>query len=194
MTETYLVKIDGRPYTVALDDEGSGRWRAVVNGRARRVDARAVEGGAWSIVDVEGDGESDGESGGEDAQMTARLVRVDGAPPKLSVEVSHPDGEPRGCLVELGDGRAAAGPPREDDGARAGGAPAAVTLRAPIPGKLVKVLVKAGDPVKAGQTLLVLEAMKMENELRAPRAGVVSLLHVAEGTAVETGQDLVTLG
>jgi biotin carboxyl carrier protein len=47
--------------------------------------------------------------------------------------------------------------------------------------------------VKAGQTLLVLEAMKMENELRAPRGGTISALHAAEGAAVELSQDLVSI-
>jgi biotin carboxyl carrier protein len=70
---------------------------------------------------------------------------------------------------------------------------AAVTVRAPIPGRVVKVLVKGGDAVKAGQTLVVLEAMKMENELRAPRAGTVTEVRAAEGTAVEAGQELVQL-
>jgi biotin carboxyl carrier protein len=72
-------------------------------------------------------------------------------------------------------------------------AAAVATLRAPIPGRVVKVLVKAGDAVKAGQTLVVLEAMKMENELRAPRAGSVTEVRAAEGTAVEAGQELVQL-
>jgi biotin carboxyl carrier protein len=67
-------------------------------------------------------------------------------------------------------------------------------LRAPIPGKVVKVPIKVGDAVKAGQTLLVLEAMKMENEIRAPHAAAVLALHVTEGMAVENGQDLVSLG
>ena len=76
---------------------------------------------------------------------------------------------------------------------RGGGDAAAVIVRAPIPGRVVKVLVKAGDAVKAGQTLVVLEAMKMENELRAPRAGTVTEVRAAEGTAVEAGQELVQL-
>ena len=73
---------------------------------------------------------------------------------------------------------------------------APVVVRSPIPGRVVKLLVKAGDAVAAGQTLVVLEAMKMENELRAPRAGrVVDVdARCVEGAAVESGQDLVTVG
>jgi biotin carboxyl carrier protein len=60
-------------------------------------------------------------------------------------------------------------------------------VTAPMPGKLVRVLVLAGQEIAAGQGLVVVEAMKMENELRAPRAGRVKELLVKEGQAVETG-------
>lgn len=66
-------------------------------------------------------------------------------------------------------------------------------LIAPMPGKIVKLLVKAGDTVQEGQTLLVMEAMKMQNELKSSAAGTVSAVHVQEGAAVETGAELVTV-
>jgi biotin carboxyl carrier protein len=62
---------------------------------------------------------------------------------------------------------------------------------APMPGKVVKILVKAGDEVKARQGLVVIEAMKMENELRSPKDGRVSDLLVTEGASVEAGRLLV---
>ena len=67
------------------------------------------------------------------------------------------------------------------------------TLRAPMPGLVVRVAVAAGQRVDAGAGVVVVEAMKMENELRAPRAGVVETVHVAVGQAVEKGAPLVTL-
>jgi biotin carboxyl carrier protein len=70
-------------------------------------------------------------------------------------------------------------------------AAAPVMIRSPIPGRVVKILVKPGDKLAAGQTAVVLEAMKMENELSAPRAGTVTEVRCREGTAVEAGQDLV---
>jgi len=73
----------------------------------------------------------------------------------------------------------------------AAGGPARV--QAPMPGKLVRVLVRAGQDVGAGQGLVVMEAMKMENEIRAPRAGRVKEAPVQEGQAVETGALLVLL-
>lgn len=66
-------------------------------------------------------------------------------------------------------------------------------LRAPMPGMIVRVAVQVGDAVRAGQGLIVMEAMKMENELRAAAAGTVKRLGVEPGTAVEKGTVLVEL-
>jgi len=67
-------------------------------------------------------------------------------------------------------------------------------IAAPMPGKIVKVLVAEGEEVQRDQGLLVIEAMKMQNELRAPRAGRVERVYAAEGSGVETGARLVRLG
>ncbi len=66
-------------------------------------------------------------------------------------------------------------------------------VRAPMPGLIVRVNVKIGDRVQAGQGIIVMEAMKMENELRATAAGTVKSIAVAPGTAVEKGALLVAL-
>jgi len=72
--------------------------------------------------------------------------------------------------------------------------PAAVTgVTAPMPALVVRIEVEAGQEVKGGQGLIVLEAMKMENEIKSPRAGVVKQIHVSQGKAVEKGEVLVTL-
>lgn len=65
---------------------------------------------------------------------------------------------------------------------------------APMPGKIVRVLVAVGDEVQEGQALVVVEAMKMENELKSPKAGVVKELHAQEGQPVESGAKLVVVG
>jgi biotin carboxyl carrier protein len=64
---------------------------------------------------------------------------------------------------------------------------------APMPGKIARVLVKEGEEVNRGQGLLVIEAMKMQNELRAPRAGRVERVYMAEGRGVESGARLMRL-
>jgi len=61
---------------------------------------------------------------------------------------------------------------------------------APMPGKVIRLLVKAGDTVEAGQGLLVMEAMKMQNEIRSPKSGVVERLLAEEGQAVNAGEIL----
>ena len=68
------------------------------------------------------------------------------------------------------------------------------SVKAPMPGNILKVAVKAGDTVKEGQLLCVLEAMKMENEIYAPCAGVVSAVPVSKGSTVNTGDLLVAIG
>ena len=68
-----------------------------------------------------------------------------------------------------------------------------VSIAAPMPGRIVKVFVSPGDSVAARQGLIVIEAMKMENELRAPRAGIVTAVKVASGAPVEAGTVLVVI-
>lgn len=70
---------------------------------------------------------------------------------------------------------------------------AVTVISAPMPALVVRVLAAAGDAVVQGQGLVVLEAMKMENEIKAPRAGIVKQIHVPAGKAVEKGEILVTL-
>jgi len=63
-------------------------------------------------------------------------------------------------------------------------------VAAPMPGKVVRLLVQAGDKVEAGQGILVVEAMKMQNEIRSPKAGTIERLHVKEGQPVNAGEVL----
>ena len=67
------------------------------------------------------------------------------------------------------------------------------SINAPMPGNILSVNVAAGDTVKKGQVLMILEAMKMENEIMAPRDGKVTAVAVAKGAAVESGALLCTI-
>ena len=67
------------------------------------------------------------------------------------------------------------------------------SINAPMPGNILKVNVTAGQAVKEGELLLVLEAMKMENEIFAPKAGTVAQVLVSKGSTVDTGATLVVL-
>ena len=77
----------------------------------------------------------------------------------------------------------------------AGGASSAGknVVTAPMPGKIVKALVQIGDEVQKGQGLIVVEAMKMENELKSPKKGKVTQIHTIEGSVVEKGAKLITV-
>ena len=66
-------------------------------------------------------------------------------------------------------------------------------VKAQIPGRVVRLWVAEGDTVEAGQRLLAIEAMKMENEVRAPRAGTVESIRVAADSSVELGDELLTV-
>lgn len=81
--------------------------------------------------------------------------------------------------------KAAAGQTGDDSGA--------YTLRAPMPGLVVKVPVKIGDEIEKGAVLVILESMKMQNELKSPRAGVVTAVEIKEGDSVEQKQVMVSL-
>ncbi len=69
----------------------------------------------------------------------------------------------------------------------------AETVQAPMPGTILSVNVKAGDTVKSGDVLFILEAMKMENEIMAPHDATIAAVHVNKGESVESGAALVSL-
>jgi 3-methylcrotonyl-CoA carboxylase alpha subunit len=68
------------------------------------------------------------------------------------------------------------------------------SLSAPMPGTILDVLVKSGQRVRQGQTLLIMEAMKMEHRIKAPKAGEVTIVHFQKGDRVDMGQNLVEIG
>lgn len=94
------------------------------------------------------------------------------------VEIEAMDERTRHIAAMVGEGKRPAGP---------------TAIKAPMPGLVVKILVSQGSVVEAGTGVLVLEAMKMENELKAVGPGVVAKVLVQEGQAVERGQLLVEL-
>ena len=175
MIHRYAIKIGARERVVELRTGDGEALEILVDGQRRDVDARELEPGVWSLL-----------LGTEQI-----IAQIDGIVPRLTVEIGRP-GDPAVVGAEVADARSAAVAKLVKRPAVASGATA--TLKAPMPGRVVKILVKVGDTVAAGQAAVVVEAMKMENELRAPRAGVVRELRCADGEAVEAGQDLVVIG
>jgi len=82
----------------------------------------------------------------------------------------------------------------QDQAGSAGKTKKGARVKSQMPGKIVRILVQAGVEVKKGQSLLVMEAMKMENEIKSPQDGVILAVKVVEGQAIETGSELITFG
>lgn len=74
-----------------------------------------------------------------------------------------------------------------------GGEQGAVKIKSPMPGKILRIMVSLGDQVSEGQGLLVVEAMKMENELKSPKNGIVTEINVTAGASVESGASLLVI-
>jgi biotin carboxyl carrier protein len=166
----YLTQVRGdqEPTSVDVESLAEGRFAVTVNGRRREVDALAMSHGAVGLL-------IDGES---------FSVELEDRGDEVGVLVRN-----QVTLIDVADERRLR--------LRAGAAQFKVegkqTVCAPMPGKLVKVLVKVGEEVKEGQGLVVVEAMKMENELKSPKAGKVVELLVKEGSAVENDARLVVV-
>jgi biotin carboxyl carrier protein len=147
-----------------------------VDGRSRVVDARHIAPAAWSLLVRDGDG------------RTSRSVEATVLPQQAASGFDvHINGLHIPVQLKGGLGR------RTPEGAGAGSGSGPQRVTAPMPGKVVRVLVNAGDEVKTRQGLVVVEAMKMENELRAVRDGRVREVCVAEGQSVEAGASLVVV-
>ena len=95
--------------------------------------------------------------------------------------------------VEELDANAVAQAPKAAEPVKSAPAGAGTEVRSPMPGNILQVNVNPGDTVKEGQQLMILEAMKMENEILAPCAGRISSIGVAKGTSVESGALLCTI-
>lgn len=161
----YMVTLAGRTVEVDVDGE-----TVRVDGKAHAVELRAVPGTPVRNLLI------DGASWIVPVEPVARgkwLVQRRGD----RFEVDVVDERTHHIQSLVGEGKAAAGP---------------AALKAPMPGLVVRVLAEPGQTVVAGQGLVVLEAMKMENELKAGGPGVVEQVHATPGQVVEKGTVLVS--
>lgn len=166
----YVVEINGERIQVELDGA-----TAIVDGERLSVNLQAVTGTPVRLVRV---GEAMHRVTSRRQPQNGRgsyVLDVDG----FRYEVLTLDERTRTIRDLSATSEAASGP---------------APLKAPMPGLVVRVAVAVGDEVTAGQALVVVEAMKMENELRTAAAGIVTAIRIAEGVAVEKGAILVELG
>ena len=159
------IESEGHLHDVEVERR-EGLFRVVVDGVERLVDARKLEADFYTIV------------------LEGRSYEVSVEPERSGYRVRHGASKRD---VRLTD---AAREAREDRRASGSGPESVVSV---MPGKVVRVLVREGDEVRAGQGLVVVEAMKMENEIGSPRAGRVAAVHAEPGRAVETGALLVVV-
>ena len=157
------LKIGGRARTVKIH-AGDSLMEFGLDGRGVAVDATEVERNVFSIL-----------LGGE-----AFEVSVERSPEGAQV---HVDG--REYLAQLDD-------PRQwrRSGGGTSGSEGRQNIVAPMPGKVIRVLVQAGDDVEAGQGLFVMEAMKMQNEVKSPKQGKVERISAREGQVANAGEVL----
>ena len=165
----YEINVGGREFAVELkrSSQNTSLWNCKVNGKEVELDATRVADGVLSIV-----------LGGKAYEIT-RDITASG---------NHLYLNGRGFKYEVRDPRALRG--RRGAGDYAEG-PKKIT--APMPGKVVRVVAAAGTPVEAGQGVIVIEAMKMQNELKAPKAGKVQKILASEGAAVNAGDTLAII-
>jgi len=210
---TFEVEVGGRMRTVSVEGSanGPGRYSVAVDGRARDVDVRRIGDFTLSLL-VEMVAVPISEAAAEQGIATPKR----GQPPfsggspapgisggetgtvAISREVVVAPGTATGELLVTIGGRTVAATVNARRGghvARDGGdhAAGAQTVVAPMPGRVVRVLVEPGDEVAARQGVVVVEAMKMENELRSPKAGRVKDVQVTAGASVEAGRVLIVV-
>lgn len=159
----FEVTIAEKTYQVELRREQAA-WRCRLNGREMPVDVIAGEDGVLSLLVAGKSYEVKQESAGTETRVVVGQER-------FSVSVR----DPRSFRSRGHTGASAQGMKK---------------ITAPMPGKVVRLLAGVGSAVEMGQSVIVIEAMKMQNELKAPKTGVIKKINVPEGAAVEAGQSL----
>ena len=163
----YFVTIDEREQAIDVQVRPTGELVVSIDDQPVEHDVIVLADGALSI-----------RINGKVLDLT-----VEGTPPDVGVVAS---GHRAYVRVESERHRAAAAARRTGSSANE------KAILAPMPGRVAKVLVNVGDEIKQGQGVIVIEAMKMENELRAKGPGTVAEIHVKAGEAIEAGARLVT--
>ncbi|MFW6184833.1 MAG: biotin/lipoyl-containing protein [Chloroflexota bacterium] len=163
----YITTVNDKEYIIEIDQENE----ITVNGQKHQIDFQQLsDGGSLSLIIDHQSLEAivDERDDAWEVLLHGELYAV-----TVQDERSYRLAQARGKLSDDGD---------------------TVIIRSPMPGLILDVLVEKGDSVSKGQTVVILESMKMENELRAARDGQILRVHVEKGAGVEKNQDLVTIG
>jgi len=161
----YDVTIDGTTFRLDLNlDRATGRWRCLVDGRKVELDAVLPLPDVLSIL-------IEGNAWQVRRERLASSLQIWVGDQSYAAEVS----DPRSLRNRKARGDAGKGPRH---------------LVAPMPGKVVRFLVEENAAVEAGQGVVVVEAMKMQNEIKSPKKGTIQKILVSEGAAVNAGDVL----
>jgi biotin carboxyl carrier protein len=160
---TYEISVEGKNYQLELK-KGERGWECVLDGQKIEVDAVIARPNVMSIIIGGTAYEVKRERTASDTHLWVKSAR-------FAVDVR----DPRSLRSRRAKGVGIEGPQK---------------LLAPMPGKIVRLISTVGSEVEAGQGLLVIEAMKMQNELKSPKKGIVKQLLVAEGASVSAGEVL----
>src|ERR1039457_6013518 len=164
---TYDVVVDGKTHQLELT-RGEKTWLCKVDGQAVEVDAALT---ARDILSALVDGKAYEIK--RERSLQGELHMVIGSA-RYAVDVQ----DPRSLRTRRAVGGAETGPQK---------------LKAPMPGKIVRILVNENDEVQAGQGIVVMEAMKMQNEMKSPKDGRVQKILTAEGSIVNAGDTLAII-
>lgn len=159
----YEVSIAGKTHRVELARVGSG-WHCKLNGREFPLDVSSIQNGVLSLL-------IDGKSYEIKQENTATETNIVVGSERFATIVR----DPRSLRSRKRSGS-------EEEGIK--------KITASMPGKVVRILAPAGTAVEAGQGIVVIEAMKMQNEMKSPKKGTVKKINVTEGAPVEAGQVL----
>ena len=163
-------ELKGQKLQLDFRREG-GRVFAEIEGRRYEVSASEIEGGIYVLIN-------------EGQVYECRVERKQAQPDELHVHLCRET-----YSLTLFDPKRL----RSGHGSGAQAVDGAAQIVAPMPGKIVRVLVEAGARVEAGDGIIVVEAMKMQNEMKAPRAGVVAEIRAADGATVNAGDVLAVI-
>jgi biotin carboxyl carrier protein len=163
----FFIEIEGQPHRLELLLGANSSYQAIIDGQPVGLDAKLLQPGVLSLI-IEG---------------RAHRCVLHRSPTETAIQI-----EDKRLTFIIEDRRSL----RASRGKR-GAASGSQVIKAPMPGRIVRLLVAPGDQVAAHQGVIVIEAMKMQNELKTPRAGRVARVEVAAGATVSANDTLVVI-
>ncbi len=165
----YIATLDDVEYKIEVKEIGDEKYEVLINDTPYTLDARSVDSSLYSII-------MDGKSYEIDIDYKDSIYHVYNDGKLFKIELMD---ELKKRMLEKRGG--------------AGGLEGAYTVKSEMPGKIVEVKVKVGDEIKKGDVLLILESMKMQNEIKSPKDGKVTEVFIKGGDTIEAEANLITI-